>query len=62
MQGLSIIQRIRLAEMWRKEVYTADIWRAVSRAFEQFAVCAYAHFLNYGLRLTEREESGLYIP
>ncbi len=31
MQGLSIIQRIRLAEMWQ-EAYTADTWRAVSRA------------------------------
>ncbi len=25
---------------------------------EQFASCAYAHFLNYGLRLTDREEYG----
>lgn len=31
MQGLSIIQRIRSAEMWQ-EAYTADTWRAVSRA------------------------------
>ena len=31
MQSLSIIQRIRLAEMWQ-EAYTADTWRAVSRA------------------------------
>lgn len=30
MQGLSIIQRIRSAEMWQ-EAYTAGIWRAASR-------------------------------
>lgn len=25
---------------------------------EQFASCAYAHFLSYGLRLSDREEYG----
>ena len=31
MQGLSIIQKIRSAEMWQ-EAYMADTWGAVSRA------------------------------
>lgn len=38
-------------------VYGRDIQSSVTR-LEQFAACAYAHFLKYGLRVSEREESG----
>ena len=60
-KSLSIIQRIRLAEMWQ-EAYTADTWRAVSRALSSLPGVHMRIFLNYGLRLTEREESGFTSP
>lgn len=40
-----------------RSIYGRHMEGSITR-FEQFARCAYAHFLNYGLRLTEREESG----
>lgn len=36
-------------------VYGRKIEGGITR-FEQFCRCAYAHFLNYGLKLKEREE------
>ncbi len=40
----------------------AELYRDSSRVsvtrLEQFAACAYAHFLSYGLRLSDREEYG----
>jgi ATP-dependent helicase/nuclease subunit B len=65
--------RIRMAEMLKAPyaAYRAEpISRAVAEAIygrsmyssvtrlEQFAACAYAHFLRYGLRLEPREERG----
>jgi ATP-dependent helicase/nuclease subunit B len=38
-------------------VYGRTLHSSVTR-LEQFAACAYAHFLRYGLRIEEREESG----
>ena len=40
-----------------RSIYGRHMEGSITR-FEQFARCAYAHFLNYGLRLKEREESG----
>lgn len=40
-----------------RSIYGRHMVGSITR-FEQFARCAYAHFLNYGLRLSEREESG----
>ncbi len=40
-----------------RTVYGRHMVGSITR-FEQFARCAYAHFLNYGLRLSEREGSG----
>ncbi|OUP83464.1 helicase-exonuclease AddAB subunit AddB [Lachnoclostridium sp. An169] len=39
------------------ELYSDPDYVSVTR-LEQFASCAYAHFLNYGLRLSDREEYG----
>lgn len=38
-----------------KKLYGSTLVNSVSR-LEQFAACAYAHFLKYGLRIGEREE------
>ena len=43
-----------LGEKTARELYTDPDRVSVTR-LEQFAACAYAHFLNYGLRLTDRE-------
>lgn len=40
-----------------RSIYGRHMEGSITR-FEQFARCAYAHFLNYGLRLLEREENG----
>ena len=37
------------------QLYSAEERVSISR-LERFTTCAYAHFLSYGLRLTEREE------
>lgn len=42
----------------RAEKLYPDPSRISVTRLEQFASCAYAHFLNYGLRLTERQEYG----
>mgnify|MGYP001859527860 FL=1 len=47
----------RLAPETAAELYRDPDRVSVTR-LEQFASCAYAHFLNYGLRLSDREEYG----
>lgn len=41
-----------------KAIYGQSLQGSVTR-LEQFAACAYAHFLKYGLHLQPREESGM---
>ncbi|MCI5858054.1 MAG: exodeoxyribonuclease V subunit gamma [Agathobacter sp.] len=41
-----------------KAIYGPSLQGSVTR-LEQFAACAYAHFLRYGLHLQPREESGM---
>lgn len=60
------LDRILDAAFYRKEpdrltkkaadTLFGDISRASVTRLEQFAACAYAHFLTYGLRLSQREE------
>lgn len=60
------LDRILDAAFYRKEpdrltkkaadTLFGDISRASVTRLEQFASCAYAHFLTYGLRLSQREE------
>lgn len=38
-----------------RKLYGSQLLSSVSR-FEKYASCAYAHFLNYGMRLAERDE------
>lgn len=45
----------RLKEAVAGKLYGSLLKNSVTR-LEQFAVCAYAHFLNYGLKLSPREE------
>lgn len=47
----------RLGEKKAGELYPDRSRVSVTR-LEQFASCAYAHFLSYGLRLSDREEYG----
>ena len=47
----------RLGREAAGQLYSGPEYVSVTR-LEQFASCAYAHFLNYGLRLTDREEYG----
>ena len=42
----------------RAEALYSDRERVSVTRLEQFASCAYAHFLSYGLRLSDREEYG----
>jgi len=44
-----------LSEATALALYGKDIYGSVTR-IENFAACEYAHFLNYGLSLVEREE------
>ncbi len=50
-------ERPRLGETKAEELYS-DRERVSVTRLEQFASCAYAHFLGYGLRLSDREEYG----
>lgn len=44
-----------------RSVYGAELNNSVT-TLEQYASCAYAHFLSYGLRLREREENQIEDP
>lgn len=44
-----------LTETAAKILYGEDFENSITRA-EKFSACAFAHFLNYGLRLRERQE------
>ncbi len=46
-----------LTKMVAKALYGVSLLNSVSR-LEKYAACAYAHFLQYGLRLKERGEYG----
>ena len=50
-------ERKTLGEGAAEQLY-GDRSRVSVTRLEQFASCAYAHFLSYGLRLTDREEYG----
>lgn len=50
-------QHSPLSHVVAKSIYGSMLENSVSR-LEKFAACAYAHFLQYGLKLKEREEYG----
>lgn len=50
-------QHLPLSQVVARSIYGTMLENSVSR-LEQFAACAYSHFLQYGLKLKEREEYG----
>ena len=50
-------QHSPLSKVVAQSIYGTMLENSVSR-LERFAACAYAHFLQYGLKLKEREEFG----
>lgn len=46
-----------ISHITAQAIYGKNLEGSVTR-LEQFAKCAYAHYLSYGLKLREREESG----
>lgn len=57
----SINNEIGLSKEIAKELYGTTLLGSVTR-FEQFAACAFAHYVKYGLNLQERVEYRLAIP
>lgn len=51
----------KISEETAKRLYGDDLVGSVTR-LEQYAACAFAHFLSYGLNLKERKEYKLFIP
>lgn len=50
-----------LSKQIAKELYGSDLMGSVTR-FEQFAACAFAHYISFGLELRERQEFRLAVP
>ncbi len=50
-----------LSKQIAKELYGSSLTGSVTR-FEQYAACAFAHYISYGLELMERQEYRLAIP
>ncbi len=50
-----------LSKRIAKELYGSNLMGSVTR-FEQFAACAFAHYISFGLELRERQEYRLAVP
>jgi ATP-dependent helicase/nuclease subunit B len=50
-----------LSKRIAKELYGSQLMGSVTR-FEQFAACAFAHYISFGLELRERQEYRLAVP
>lgn len=60
-QAVMLAEREQLSPETAKSLYGGRIVGSVTR-MEQYARCAFAHFLNYGLNLEERQEYQLQSP